>query len=103
MVGAKLDLISYGTVSTLKSTRWRYLRRRWHLPSFVTPAGVAIIPALLTKTSRRCDCEVNCLAASAMDAKEARSRFKNEILALGTAAVISLMASSALDGVRAAR
>ena len=43
-------------------------------PSFVVPRGSAITPALFIKMSRRCDWEVNVLAALDMESKEQRSR-----------------------------
>jgi len=51
--------------------------------------GKGITPALFTRTSRRWDCEVNWRAASAMEVKEVRSRFRILISAEGTAALIS--------------
>lgn len=61
------------------------------------------MPALLIRTSRRCDLEVKSRAAEAMEAKEVRSRLRREMLALGTAALSSARALDALEGVRAAR
>ena len=61
------------------------------------------MPALLMRRSRRLERAVKSSAAALIEAKEVRSRWMKEILLLGTALVISAMAASALEAVRAAR
>lgn len=53
--------------------------------------------------SRRSDLEVNVLAAFSIEEKSVRSRGRKVMFALGTADLMSWIADSALEGVRAAR
>lgn len=60
-------------------------------------------PALLMRISSLSDLPLNVSAAVFTDSREARSRCRKVMLALGTVPLISAMADSALDGVRAAK
>ena len=55
------------------------------------------------RTSSLSDCALNPSAAFLTDSKEDKSKFRNVTLALGLPFLISAMADSALDGVRAAK
>ena len=66
--------------------------------------GLAIIPALLIRMSRRVSRARKVSAAEAMEEKDVRSRGRCMISqALGTAVLMDWMADWALEGVRAAR
>jgi hypothetical protein len=66
--------------------------------------GEAMIPALLTRISRRDSRDLKVSAAEAMEEKEVRSSGRWMISqALGTADWMEEMAEVALEGVRAAR
>ena len=60
-------------------------------------------PALLTRISSRSDFARNWSAACLIEAKEVRSICRKVMLLFGTLCLISAMAASALEGVRAAR
>ena len=60
-------------------------------------------PALFRRTSRRGSLAVKVSAADLMEAKEVRSSSRKVICASGTRILMSAMAASALEGVRAAR
>ncbi len=72
-------------------------------PSVVVPAGTAMMPALFMRMSRREEEERNVAAAAWTEERDERSRERKVMLALGTVALISVIAASALDCVRAAR
>jgi hypothetical protein len=72
-------------------------------PSSVLEYGIAITPALLIKMSRRDERVLNSSAAFLIAANEDKSSCKNDIRDSGTAVLISAIAASAFDGVRAAR
>lgn len=62
-----------------------------------------MIPALLIRMSSLSERDLNSSAAFLTDGNDAKSISMNETLPLGTLFLISAMAASALDGVRAAR
>ena len=61
------------------------------------------MPALLIRMSRRLEWEVKSSAAFLMEAKEVRSSCMKVMVLFGTAFVMSEMAASAFEAVRAAR
>ena len=65
-------------------------------PSFVKAGPTAMMPALHTRISRRWDSEMNRVAASFTEARDARSHSTKVILTSGTAALMSLITAVAL-------
>lgn len=61
------------------------------------------MPALFIKMSRRSEFDMKVSTADRIEAKDERSRDRNVIGASGTAALMSAMADSAFEAVRAAR
>ena len=92
---SNLDLVALFGGSGLRSTfnlELSEMKARAHCRL----TGVAIIPALFIRISRRFDSDVIFFAANEMELKEARSRCRKLILASGTAALISATAASPL-------
>ncbi len=72
-------------------------------PSAVRPSGCAMMPALLIKRSSRSEEARKVSEASLTDLRLARLSGRKVMLALGTTALMSQIAASALEGLRAAR
>ena len=71
--------------------------------SFVVSGGVAITTALFTKTIETLGLRGELAGGARNGGESVRSRFRNLTFVEGTTTLISAMAASALEGVRAAK